>query len=375
MRSIDDILKEGLLDNTEKSLTNGETIMKKGILNELKTELRSNSWYSYANDATYEKIINTCEQLPDNEKKGTRWQLIIPDKESNFKPIFVALHKGLYRKTKGADKELYGTTASAMHKRIAKQIKRYKDEALSPGWVLSKAIIFAAFLMNEYTRVDNISGNDWYTVFIYSNSLTNKILISYNPTTKEWTYGPNNNVPSFVNNGNINKFGTISEIMLRDKYELNKALYISYLSDFVSTLPHGNPKDFKKTSKFWKRIKFAGGQDNGYRDKVLYVHTTNFVYLTPGDINTTNNNSVPTPSSDAIQKEIEYVKTTSLPNPSISDELDNYIKNNFMLVDRENHDKTQKWYKLHAARNDSKYGAYMVCFDTKQRRPTAYTEF
>lgn len=373
MRSINDILKEGLLDNTEKSLANGETIMKKGILNELKNELRSNNWYSYANDALYEKIINVCEQLPDDEKKGTRWQLIMPDENSNFKPIYVAIHKGLYRNTKGADKELYGTTASAMHKRIAKQIKMYKDEALSTGWILSKPITFAAFLMNEYTRVNNISGNDWYTVSIYSYS--DKLLISYNPTTKEWAYGPNSNVPSFINSSNINKFGTLGDIMVRD--ELHTVLYISYLSDFTSTLPHGNPKDFKKTSKFWKRIKFAVGvgQDNGYKDKCLYVHTTNFVYLTPEDItiNTTNNNSGST--SSAIQKEIEYVKTTRLPNPSISDELDDYIKNNFTLVDRDNHDKTQKWYKLHAARNDSKYGAYMVCFDTKQRRPTTHAEF
>jgi hypothetical protein len=184
MRSINDILKEGLLDNTEKSLAKGEIIMKKDILNELKNELHSNNWYSYANDAIYEKIINTCEKLPDNEKKGTRWQLVMPDVESNFKPIYVAIHKGLYRNTKGADKELYGTTTSAMHKRIAKEIKMYKDEALSTGWISSKSITFAAFLMNEYKRVDNISGNDWYTISIYSNNHTDKLLISYNPTTK-----------------------------------------------------------------------------------------------------------------------------------------------------------------------------------------------
>lgn len=374
MRSINDILKEGLLDNTEKSLAKGETVMKKDILNELKNELRSNNWYSYANDALYEKIINACKQLPDNEKKGTRWQLIMPDKESNFKPIFVAIHKGLYRNTKGADKELYSTTASAMHKRIAKEIKMYKDEALSTGWILSKPIAFVAFLMNEYTRVNNISGNDWYTISVYSHySHINKLLISYNPTTKEWAYGPNNNIPAFVNSANINKFGVISDIMLRD--ELHKALYISYLSDFTSTLPHGNPKDFKRASKFWRRLRFAGGSDNSYKDKYLYVHTKNFVYLTPEDIANNTTNSGSTPVSDAIQKEIEYVKTTRLPNPSISDELDDYIKNNFTLVDRDNHDKTQKWYKLHAARNDSKYGAYMVCLDTKQRRPTTHAEF
>ena len=86
MRSINDILKEGLLDNTEKSTCfNGETVMKKGILNELKNELRSNNWYSYANDAIYEKIINTCEQLPDNEKKVLAGNLLCQIK-SNFKP-------------------------------------------------------------------------------------------------------------------------------------------------------------------------------------------------------------------------------------------------------------------------------------------------
>lgn len=283
MRSINDILKEGLLDNTEKSLANGEATMKKNILNELKNELYSNSWYSYANDALYEKIINACEQLPDKEKKGTRWQLIMPDKESNFKPIYVAIHKSLYRKTKGADKELYGTTASAMHKRIAKQIKIYKDEALSPGWIPSKAITYFAFLMNEYTRVDNISGNDWYTISIYSYGPQKTTLISYNPTTKEWAYGPNNNVPSFINDSNVGKFNIISDILTRDEFN-NKPLYIGYMSSFISILPHGNPKDFKKTSKFWKRIRFAGSQDNGYKDKCLYVHTTNFVYLTPEDI-------------------------------------------------------------------------------------------
>lgn len=62
MRSINDILKEGLLDNTEKSLAKGEAVMKNDILNELKNELRSNNWYSYANDTIYEKIINVCEK-------------------------------------------------------------------------------------------------------------------------------------------------------------------------------------------------------------------------------------------------------------------------------------------------------------------------
>ena len=57
-----------------------------------------------------------------------------------------------------------------MHKRIAKQIKMYKDEALSTGWISSKPITFAAFLMNEYTQVNNISGNDWYTISIYNNT-------------------------------------------------------------------------------------------------------------------------------------------------------------------------------------------------------------
>jgi hypothetical protein len=289
MRSINYILKEGLLDNPEKSLAKGEAVMKKDILNELKNELNPIGWYTYASDALYEKIINTCKQAPDNEKKGTRWRLIIPDKKSNFKPIFVALHKGLYRNTKGADKELYGTTVSAMHKRISKEVKSYKENHLSNGWVPSVAITFLAFLMNEYTYVSNTPGSNWYTVYISTFTFNEVILVSYNPSTKEWTYGTNGNVPSFVNNTNIVNFTTVSNVLLRDDTD-TQPLYTGYLNTFVSALPHGNPKDFKKTSKFWKRITFSanvsfiGNQVNISKNTYIYVHTTNFVYLTYEDI-------------------------------------------------------------------------------------------
>ena len=376
MRSIYDILiKEGILDNPEKSMSKGEAALKKEVLTELKGLVRAGAWYSYADNELYNKIITVCEQLPDADKKGTRWQLIMPDSNSNFKPIFVAMHKGLFRYTKGAEKELYGTTASAMHKRNLKTAKTYQDEKLSKGWINSRSIVNLAFLMNEYTKVDSISGGDWYSIAIHDYTKSSLYTwVSYNPTSKEWCYGRNNEVPSFVNDHNANKFFTVSSIMLRD--ELHKSLYLAYMSYIMSVLPHGDANDFKKTSKYWLRVEFSGDSMDNYKTKCLYVHKTKFVYLTQEDIQRQSvTGKIGTAITNEIQKEIEYVKNTRMPNPSINMALHNYIKSNFTAVSNSNYDTSKKWYKVHGADTDSKYGAYMVCFDTQEYRPTTHDEF
>ena len=166
MKNLKDILSEGVLGDTDDILRAGDKFVNQEERDKIKAELAVRSWYAITSDEMFNRIVDSCEQLNDADKKGSRWTLIIPDETSTFKPIFVNLAKGVYRFTKRADKELYGTTVSAMHKRIVKEVKTYKDEGLSTGWITNKSISFLAFLMNEYTRVNSISGNNWYTISI-----------------------------------------------------------------------------------------------------------------------------------------------------------------------------------------------------------------
>lgn len=41
----------------------------------------------------------------------------------------------------------------------------------------------------------------------------------------------------------------------------------------------------------------------------------------------------------------------------------------------ENDSKGRKWFKVYFEGTDCKYGAFMICPDTKQQRPTTMSEF
>lgn len=68
----------------------------------------------------------------------------------------------------------------------------------------------------------------------------------------------------------------------------------------------------------------------------------------------------------------EYLKdktgNIAIPN-EFTTEIDSYTK-----VPSEDLEG-RKWYKVHYSGTDSKYCAFMVCPDTKQRRSTTFMEF
>ena len=61
-------------------------------------------------------------------------------------------------------------------------------------------------------------------------------------------------------------------------------------------------------------------------------------------------------------------------NNSLTDEMSEFIKKTFAQVDEEDY-KGRVWYKVYNSKYDSKYGAYMVCFDTEEWRYTTAREF
>lgn len=48
--------------------------------------------------------------------------------------------------------------------------------------------------------------------------------------------------------------------------------------------------------------------------------------------------------------------------------------NSYTKVDENTH-KQENWYKVYYAGTDSKYGAFMICPDTKEWRHTTFEEF
>lgn len=59
---------------------------------------------------------------------------------------------------------------------------------------------------------------------------------------------------------------------------------------------------------------------------------------------------------------------------SVTPEMWEYLTSNYRTVDSE--DKHgRKWYMLYMEGNDSKYGHWMFCLDTKEKRPDTASEF
>ena len=70
----------------------------------------------------------------------------------------------------------------------------------------------------------------------------------------------------------------------------------------------------------------------------------------------------------------EKIERSRCNNIGISEEEYAYIDENFMGVDSNDY-TGRKWHKVHRAKYDSKYGAFMICLDTKQWRNTTMEEF
>ena len=263
MRSLKTILVEGIFGDIDDVLADGD----KEIVNMLRSSIDNAPelwWAKCISDNIYDEIVQHYTEVPAEEKKGTRWMLVMPDKNSSFKPIMVATHKKLYRKP--LDKEIYGTTASAMEKRLKNIAAAYKKHGINPGFVNTHLWEGMWYIMINYTKVDKVSNSDdWYTVGRTNYSTHACHTISFNPTTKEWAYGSNKHVPNRFIEGPEGEYisrewaetcdlllKTLDKLFSRSNAPLITAMHETTLDNLKKCLTPGDPKDFKKNRDDWK---------------------------------------------------------------------------------------------------------------------------
>ena len=387
MKTLKNILYEGILDDMESTLEKGNKLVDKALRKQLIDKVHS-SWRTTIDQDTYDKIMEICEERPSVEKKGSQWVFVLPDIKNgtNFKPISVNVKKGIWRVP--MDKEMYSTTTSAMHKRLNKIINGYKKYDLSNAFVLSGSTYNEMFLMNEYTYVKSPNmGDDWYTYAIYEFKTKTYKLVSFNPSTKEWSYGGNDNIPliALIGHDSINvTWEHISSAVRRSFKETaegayqNGNVYHSYLSYFL-TLKKGDISEYKKNPNNWIKITFDSGNYSGSYsgDRFVYIHKTNFSVITESALakDTFDNvkNNLAQKQTKSVIAELEKVQKNGY-NTSISQEAYDFIMKNYKKLSRDSIGN-KKWVKVFIEGYDAKYGSFMICVDTKEWRNVSFDEF
>lgn len=387
MRTLKDILSEGLLGNIDDTLARGDKLMDKAAKQALIDKVHAN-WHAAIDQDTYDKIMDICDERPSAEKKGSQWVFVVPDIKNgaNFKPMMVNVKKGIWRVP--MDKEMYSTTTSAMYKRLTKMINGYKKHGLSNAFVLSGSIYNEMFFMNEYTYVKSPNmGDNWYTYALYEYKTKTYKLLSFNPNTKEWSYGGNDNIPPMALNGNDSISTTwehISGAVRRTFKETadgayqNGTVWHSFLNYFL-TLKKGNISDYKKNPDNWIKITFDTYTYSGnyHGDRFVYIHKTNFSVITESALakETFDNvkNNLTQKQNKSVTAELEQVRKIGY-NTSISQEAYDFIIKNYKKISRDSVGN-KKWIKVHVAGNDAKYGSFMICVDTKEWRNVSFDEF
>lgn len=305
MKKLKYILQEGLLDNIDNTLSTGNAIVNKEVLARLRAKIENaqhkHGWYVKLDNDTYNDIIQFYEEIPSEQKKGSRWTVIVPNEDSNFEPISVAPHKGIYRKfNEKTCKEILGTTLSAWEKRLKKLDSLYQKYKLSTGWLAEPlysgfqlVLYFMFSSLSGYKLLKSVpSGKDWYTIVLLADWKTKKYdYVSYNPNTKEWAYGMNSNIPSrFKVNPEAARsvsrhfLCTVADpkyIWTFDHEYINKALKQTNVEDYKS-----NKSDFISVTLG----KWNLSRDN-YNKSKIYINGKNFTYITQEQLDLANINS------------------------------------------------------------------------------------
>ena len=387
MKTLKDILYEGILDDMESTLEKGNKLVDKALRKQLIDKVHAN-WHAAIDQDTYDKIMDICDERPSVEKKGSQWVFVVPDIKNgaNFKPISVNVKKGIWRVP--MDKEMYSTTTSAMHKRLTKMINGYKKYGLSNAFVISGSIYNEMFFMTEYTYVKSPNmGDNWYTYALYNFKTKTYKLLSFNPNTKEWSYGGNDNIPprAFSGNDSINiTWEHISSAVRRTFKETADGAYQdgtvhnSFLNYFLA-MDKGDISDYKKNPDNWIKITFdSHSYSRNYGgDRFVYIHKTNFSVITESALayDALNNvkNNLAQKQTKSVTAELEKVQKNGY-NTSISQEAYDFIMKNYKKISRDSVGN-KKWVKVYIAGNDAKYGSFMICVDTKEWRNTSFDEF
>ena len=377
-------LKESLLAGMDDTLSKGDKIVDKILRNKLIDIIHnSRKLYPELDNKIYQDIIDTFTEVPSTDKKGTQWKQVIPDVKAGakFKPFMINAKKGIYRKA--TEKELYGTTASAIDKRLKKIVSTYKKYNINNGYCISGSN-YKKYFICEYTYVESPSNmnNDWYTFAYVTYNPTGVVTVSFNYDKKEWTFKPNNNIPAnILNNYNLatafislgnSIFGQIADDGVNRLFD-SQYNEIKHLID-IKYLKIGDLFDLKKNPNDWMKINVYHWNKRYEVKSYFYINTKRFEIITKElieylDINKTNN------ITTGIKSEIKTIQGYRYNQASVSKELDSYIKTNYKKVDRDNYDDSKRWFKVHKSGNDAKYGSYMVCFDTEEWRQQSFDDF
>jgi hypothetical protein len=294
MKSLKDILSEGMLGDIDDILAKGDKLIDKALKKALIDKIHKN-WVVTVDQDTYNQVMDLCTEQPSNAKKGSQWVFVLPDIKNgaSFKPIMANVKKGLWRVP--MDKEMYSTTTSAMHKRLTKITNGYKKYDLSNAFILPGSVYTEMFFMTEYTYVktSNID-DDWYTYALFDHTTRTYSLLSFNPDTKKWSYGGNKNIPAnaLLGKDNItNEWYQISRSVIDSIKETGGGsyqdgiVYNSSLKYFLS-LKKGDISDYKKNPDNWIKIIFGQSYLNNWsrwdssQDQFVYIHKTNFSVIT-----------------------------------------------------------------------------------------------
>ena len=114
---------ESILDSTSKKVKGAGKVIKtakKEIMKKLQSQY--NNYLNHIDDLTYQEIVEICDEIPSEEKKGKSWKYFLPNEQSNFRPIAVSYTHGVWRTP--MVKEFCHTTESAVYKRLNSNIKK-----------------------------------------------------------------------------------------------------------------------------------------------------------------------------------------------------------------------------------------------------------
>lgn len=359
---------EGVLDSFDKKVdVLKDTLWTKerhDCVKKLKT-LIGRTYCITTDESTYQEIIDKLVEIPSEDRKGKVWKLVVPNKESYFKPIMVSLAHGVWKLA--TNKDICGTTYSAMEKRIKKYLKEVKD--YNDLLLCTIPSVTFAWIATNYDRVDSI-GSGWITAPLIDFSNVNRpiIMVSFSMDSKQWCYGcPSGRIPNEFKIGKDHvddNWVHFSDAVFRLDYKQRHLCKLDCFDKVKSCLSKGDIEQYKKSPNDWIKLELYTKYLNSISD-IIYINKKDLTYVSQRD-------TLVEPKSKSIKDELKRLEGGI--GGELSDETMDYILKNFTKVG-ENDTKGLNWVTIHRKGSDYKYGRLNVCMATREWRNLSFAEF